>query len=64
MRKVIDCREFPSEVECSMVFSGEADEVVRAAVAHAVAVHGETDGPELREHVRASLKDELVLQHT
>ncbi|MFE0461005.1 DUF1059 domain-containing protein [Kitasatospora sp. NPDC058965] len=64
MRKVADCREFPSEANCSLVISGTEDEVVRAATEHAVSVHGETDSPELREQIRGSLKDELVLQHT
>ncbi|MCD0447776.1 DUF1059 domain-containing protein [Actinocorallia sp. API 0066] len=57
-RKTVDCRAWPSEVGCSLAISGTPDEVVEAAVAHAVAVHGETDGPELREGIRSALKDE------
>ncbi|MFI9272757.1 DUF1059 domain-containing protein [Kitasatospora sp. NPDC052896] len=64
MRKVVDCREQPSETHCSLAISGEENEVVEAAVQHAVAVHGHTDTPELREMIRGALKDELVLQHT
>ncbi|WP_181442458.1 DUF1059 domain-containing protein [Streptomyces tateyamensis] len=64
MRKVADCREWPSENNCSLVITGTEDEVVRAATEHAVSVHGETDSPELREQIRAALKEELVLQHS
>lgn len=57
-RKMIDCREHPSEKNCSIVISGEEEEVVQAAVEHAISVHGESDTPEFRETIRASLKDE------
>lgn len=62
MRKVADCRDFPSESNCTLTISGEEEEVVRAASEHAVSVHGHTDSPELREQIRAGLKDE-VPQH-
>ncbi|SHM17027.1 DUF1059 domain-containing protein [Actinacidiphila paucisporea] len=58
MRKVADCREFPSETNCTLTISGEEDEVVRAASEHAVSVHGHSDSPELRDQVRSTLKDE------
>ncbi|MGF1427718.1 DUF1059 domain-containing protein [Kitasatospora sp. LaBMicrA B282] len=64
MRKVIDCRDFPSETDCTLAITGQEDEVVKAAAEHAVSVHGHTDSKELRDQIRASLKDELVLQHT
>ncbi|NOK33975.1 DUF1059 domain-containing protein [Corallococcus exercitus] len=57
-RKTMDCREAPSESNCSLTITGEEDEVMRAAVEHAVSVHGEKDGPALREMIRVSLKDE------
>ncbi|MEV7089116.1 DUF1059 domain-containing protein [Streptomyces sp. NPDC093085] len=62
MRKVADCRDFPSETQCSLAISGEEDEVVRAASEHAVSVHGHEDSPELRRQIRSALKDE-VPQH-
>jgi predicted small metal-binding protein len=62
MRKVADCREFPSESNCTLAISGEEDEVVRAASEHAASVHGHTDTPELRDEIRSTLKDE-VPQH-
>ncbi|MET9700652.1 DUF1059 domain-containing protein [Streptomyces sp. NPDC006529] len=58
MRKVIDCRDYPSEAKCSLAISGEADEVVRAAAEHAVSVHSEVDTPEFRATLRTLLKDE------
>ncbi|WP_223642872.1 DUF1059 domain-containing protein [Corallococcus sp. EGB] len=57
-RKTMDCREAPNEAHCTLTITGEEDEVMRAAVDHAVSVHGEKDGPELREMIHASLKDE------
>jgi predicted small metal-binding protein len=58
VRKVADCREFPSESGCTLTIAGEEEEVVRAASEHAVSVHGHQDTPELREQIRAILKDE------
>ncbi|MFJ3087550.1 DUF1059 domain-containing protein [Streptomyces sp. NPDC086838] len=57
-RKIADCRKYPSESNCSLTIAGEEEEVVRAASEHAVSVHQHTDGPELREQVRATLEDE------
>ena len=55
-RMMADCRRFPSESNCSLVIIGEEDEVARAAVEHAVSVHGHEDGPELRDQVRDFLE--------
>lgn len=62
MRKVADCRDFPSEMNCSLAISGEEEEVVRAAAEHAVSVHSHEDSAELREQIRSGLKDD-VPQH-
>ncbi|GAO09996.1 DUF1059 domain-containing protein [Streptomyces lydicamycinicus] len=59
MRKKVDCRDYPSEMNCTLVIIGEEEEVVRAATEHAVSVHGHTDSPELREQIRSSLKNEM-----
>ncbi|MFJ8229605.1 DUF1059 domain-containing protein [Streptomyces sp. NPDC094448] len=59
-RKVADCRKYPSESGCTLTISGEEDEVVRAATAHAVSVHGHTESPELRKDIRGLLEDEKV----
>lgn len=58
MRKMIDCREFPSESNCSLFMAGEEEELLRAAEEHAVSVHGHTAGPELREQISAAMKEE------
>jgi predicted small metal-binding protein len=57
-RKIADCREMPSEKGCTLTITGEEDEVLRAAVMHAVDVHGHRDTPQFREEVRRSLKDD------
>jgi hypothetical protein len=59
-RMMIDCRTMPSESGCTLVFRGEEQEVLRAAAAHAVDVHGHTDGDELRAALRGSLVPEEV----
>jgi hypothetical protein len=57
VRKCVDCREFPSECNCSLI-SGREHEVLAAAVHHAVSSHGHVETPELRAALRAALKDE------
>jgi predicted small metal-binding protein len=57
-RKIVDCRDFPSDKKCTLTIAGEEDEVLRAAVLHAVDVHGHRDTPEFRNEIRKSLKDE------
>ena len=59
-RKVADCRDTPSVMGCTLTISGEEEEVVRAAVEHAISVHGHEDSPELWAATRASLKDEIT----
>ena len=57
-RKSIDCRDYPSEKGCTLKLSGSEDEVLDAAVEHAVSVHGHENTPEFREKLRGMLKDE------
>ncbi len=57
-RKVADCRLSPSEKNCTLTNSGSEEEVLRIAVRHAVEEHGHKDTPELRNQIRAILKDE------
>lgn len=56
-RKVIDCRVFPSENKCTLAISGTEEEVLDAAVHHAVTAHGQENVPELREKIRPLLRD-------
>jgi cytochrome P450 len=57
-RKVIDCRDFPSETGCTLSISGTEMEVIQAAAEHAVSTHGHLDGPQLRQELKDMLKDE------
>ena len=51
-RMIIDCRDYPSEMNCTIAISADSkNELLEAAVQHAVAVHGHTDSPELREQI-------------
>ncbi|MCW2598220.1 MAG: hypothetical protein JWM02_49 [Frankiales bacterium] len=59
MRKVADCRQMPSDTNCTLTIAGEEDEVLRAATEHAISVHGHTDSPELRDGIRSVLTDEV-----
>ena len=53
-RKYIDCREFPSETNCTVALSADnEDELLNAAVQHAVSVHKHDDSPELRQQLRS-----------
>lgn len=57
-RKVIDCREFPSEMNCTIAIAADNDdEIVDLAVLHAVSKHGETDSPEMRTEIRKAIKE-------
>jgi predicted small metal-binding protein len=57
-RKFIDCREFPSEMHCTVAMSADGeDELLQAAVEHAVSVHHHSDTPELRAQLRQLFKD-------
>ena len=58
-RMIADCRDFPSDSGCSLTISGEENEVLDAATAHAVAVHGHTSGADLREMIKSSLRAEV-----
>jgi len=57
-RKAVDCREYPSEKNCSLKISGTEDEVLEAAVQHAISGHGHENTPELRKQLQQLLKDE------
>jgi predicted small metal-binding protein len=57
-RKSIDCRNYPSEKNCSLKISGTEQEVLAAAVQHAVSAHGHENKPELRDQIKSMLKDE------
>jgi len=57
-RKFIDCRQFPSEMNCTVAISADSEaELLDAAVQHAVAVHRHQDTPELRAQIKSVIRD-------
>lgn len=57
-RKYIDCREVPSEMNCTVALSADSEnELIEAAVQHAVSVHRHQDSPELRSQIRSAMKE-------
>jgi uncharacterized protein DUF1059 len=56
-RKMIDCRQHPSEKNCTVTISGTEDEVLTVAVRHAIQEHGHKDTPELRQQLKTLLRD-------
>jgi predicted small metal-binding protein len=57
-RKYIDCREFPGDIKCTVALAADTeDELMEAAVQHAVAVHGYQDSPELRQEIKSCFHD-------
>jgi predicted small metal-binding protein len=57
-RKMIDCRRAPDGKGCTLTIAGEENEVLRAAMDHAVAVHGHERTPDLEAHIRSLMYDE------
>ncbi|MGE5241444.1 MAG: DUF1059 domain-containing protein [Bacteroidota bacterium] len=58
-RKFIDCRESPSVMNCTVtIFADSDEELLEAAVQHAVAVHDHEDTPELREQLLKAFREE------
>ena len=59
-RKYLDCRDYPSEMNCTVAMAADSEEeLLEAAVQHAVASHGHTDTPELRQQLQALFKEEM-----
>ena len=57
-RKYIDCRDIPSETNCTVAISADnEDELLEAAVQHAVAVHRHYNTPELRLLIRRGIRE-------
>jgi hypothetical protein len=59
-RKIIDCRDFPNEIGCTLLIAGSPGELLKAAVRHAVEEHGHKDTPELRRQIKMLMKDETA----
>jgi predicted small metal-binding protein len=58
-RLSIDCRDYPSENKCTVSIAADnKNELIEAAVQHAVAVHGHKDGKELRDMIGKAIRPE------
>jgi hypothetical protein len=57
-RMMADCRRFESDSNCTLTIIGEENEVLDAAMQHAISAHGHEDSPELRDQTRAMLEPE------
>ena len=56
-RQYIDCREYPSETNCTVSIAADSEkELLEAAVQHAVTVHGHEDNEELRKTLSTLFK--------
>jgi predicted small metal-binding protein len=57
-RKYIDCREIPSDSHCTVAISADnEDELLEAAVQHAVAVHHHYNTLELRQLIKRGIRE-------
>ncbi|WP_372523082.1 DUF1059 domain-containing protein [Sulfuricaulis sp.] len=58
-RKYIDCREYPSQTNCTVsIFADSDEELLEVAVQHAVSVHGHEDTKDLREQLYKAFREE------
>ena len=58
IRKFIDCRDVPG-AQCTVaIFAGNDEELLEAAIEHAVKSHGCQDTPELRAYLKSLFKIE------
>lgn len=56
-RVFIDCREVSSDKKCSLAMAADSEqELLDAAVRHAVDMHGHKDTPELRATIRSAFR--------
>jgi predicted small metal-binding protein len=57
-RRYIDCRDFPSDISCTVALSADSDdELMEAVVQHGCKVHGYEDTPEFRSEIQKAFKD-------
>jgi len=57
-RKYIDCRAIASDMNCTVAISADSEEeLLEAAVQHAVSVHRHEDTPEFRQQLRGAFRE-------
>ena len=62
-RYFIDCREFPSDIHCTVALSADTkEELLEAALQHAVRVHGYEDSPAVRAEIEGALKQGMPME--
>ena len=58
MRYHIDCRDYPSDVQCSVALAADTkEELINAAIQHGTTVHGYEDTPDLRKQLMDGFKE-------
>jgi predicted small metal-binding protein len=56
-RYYIDCRDYPSDINCTVALSANSEEeLIEAVVQHGCQVHGYLDSPEFRQQMRGEFK--------
>ncbi len=56
-RYYIDCRDYPSDIGCTVALSADnEEELLNAVIQHGTKVHGYEDTPEFREEIVKSFK--------
>ncbi|OOZ39203.1 hypothetical protein BOW53_12520 [Solemya pervernicosa gill symbiont] len=57
-RYYIDCRDYPSDKNCSVALSADSkEELLDAAIQHGTRVHGYEDSPEFRAEMTKMFKE-------
>ena len=57
-RYYIDCRDYPSDVKCTVALSADTkEELLEAVVQHGTKVHGYEDTPEFRGQIVKGFKE-------
>jgi hypothetical protein len=55
-RYSLDCREHPSDSNCSLYVEGTREELLPLAIHHVTTVHGHPDDAETRGFIEADMK--------
>lgn len=56
-RYYIDCRDYPSDIGCTVALSADSkEELLQAVIQHGTKVHGYEDTPDFREEVMSAFK--------
>jgi len=56
-RMMVDCRDMPSDSNCTLAIAGDdVDDLLDAAVLHATTKHGHENTADLRDAIRGGLK--------